>query len=448
VREAFESEEYGKAAGLLEEQLERQPKDPFVTYNLACARAMAGDRDAAGEALIDAVGFGFSDLFHAARDPHLAPIRGEKAYTALMKGWRRVLDARGEADLTGAREMLGPGYVYERDERLRLTFASAMGGEAFDSAKREVRRVAAWAEGALSIGMSEDEARPDPWVLVILPTPEDFVTFIGKEGIGGHYDKDRKRLIARDIGPTLRHEFFHVVHWRQMDRLGQRHPYWVMEGLASLLEDVVDEGEGYALAPSWRTNIAKRLEKSGRLTGWERLFAMERGAFMGSTARANYAQARSVLMFLQAKGALRGWYEEYTRTWVEDGSGLRAIERALGVTAREAERRHSAWLRELPMAGEIGKPGQAGLGVELKAGSGDGPEVAGIVAMSRAKHAGEERLRMRDVITAVNGRSTRCLDELHRVMAEFEVGEVVTLTVRRGSRMVEVEMELVDGEVK
>lgn len=446
VAQAFERKDYSGAIDVLKRQLKDRPTDPFIAYNLACAQSMSGQRAAAAETLIDAVSFGFSDLFHMADDPHLDPIRQEPSYKALEKGWRRVLDARGEADLKGAREALGKTYTYERDEQLRVIYASAMPPDSFAAAKREIERTAAWAELALGMTASPDPSRPDPWVMIVLPTPKDFVQLIAQDGIGGYYDRDRKRLVSQDIGATLRHEFFHVLHWRLMDRLGQKHPYWIMEGLAALLEDVEDNGQGYRLAPSWRTNIAKRLAKSGRLTKWKELFAMQREAFMGPQARANYAQARAVFMFLHERGHLGEWFRDYAEGFDQDGTGTEAVVEALHQPLVKSEREFKEWLGAVPMVGEQNRPGEAALGVSLGPGIGDGPVVASVVAMSRAKHAGEERLRMRDVITAVNERATRSLDEFHRILAEFSVGDEVTLDVRRGNRSVRVRVKLVSSE--
>lgn len=447
VAGAFDAGDYRRAIDLLRGRLARRPKDAFATYNLACALAMAGEHDAAAAALMDAVGLGMTDLFHMEGDPHLASIRERAEYRAIITGWRELLDARGRADLDAARGALGGAYTTERDEGLRFSYVSAFRPESFADARREIARVARWAEENLGIAGSSDADRPDPWVLVVLPTPEDFARLTGMSGVGGIYDRDRKRLVARDLGPGLRHECFHALHWREMDRLRQRHPYWIMEGLAALLEDVEDApGGGYALAPSWRTNIARRLERSHRLTPWRDLFAMERVAFMGSRARANYAQARAVLMFLHERGVLRQWYRGYVEGYAEDASGASAMERVFGRSIGEVEKEYRGWLRGLPMVGEIARPGEAGLGVEIGPGSGDGPEVAGIVAMSRARAVGEERLRRRDVIRAVNGRSVRTLDDLHRVLADYEVGDVVALDIRRGNREVKVEVELVSSE--
>lgn len=443
VAEAFQQQDYTRAQTLLKKQLETGPRDPFITYNLACAQSMGGDTRAAAETLIDAVAFGFSDFFHMERDPHLDPVRQEPSYRALRNGWPKVLNARGEADLKGARQLLGAGYVYEQDPALRVNFASAMPPDSFVAAKRELVRTAEWSNRFLALGGSADPDRPDPWVTLILPTPEDFSRFIAQEGVGGYYDKDRKRLIVKDIGATLRHEFFHALHWRDMDRRGQKHPYWVMEGLAALLEDVEDEGENFRLVPSWRTNIVKRLARSSRLIRWPELFAMEREAFTGPRARANYAQSRAIFMFLHDRGVLEAWYRQYTSEFDQDPSGARAMERVFDKPLKTVEAEFKAWIAEVPMAGEQNHPGDADLGVSLAAGAGDGPVVAEVVAASRAKSKGEERLRMRDVITAVEGRPTRSLDEFHRVLAEYKVGDEVTLDVRRGVRTLRIRVELV-----
>lgn len=445
VTEAFAAGEYPRALGLLRAALVTNPQDPVIAYNLACALAMTGAEDEAAEMLIDAVSFGFSNFFHAERDPHLDPLRGNGKYAALMRGWKRVLDVRGERELDAAKEALGPTYTYSRDEALRLTFASAMHPDSFLAARREIERTARWAEQVLGMTGSPDESKPDAWVMVILPTPGDFVQLIGVGGVGGYYDKDRRRLVAQDIGATLRHEFLHVLHWRHMERLGQQHPYWVMEGLAALLEDIEDDGEGYRIAPSWRTNIVRRLERLGRLTPWDRLFAMERDAFMKSRARGNYAESRAVLMFLHDRGRLGDWYRNYIGSFEEDPSGMLALERALGVNAGEAWRGYREWIRGLPMVAEAGHPSEAGFGVEFGPGAGDGPVVTGLGPLGGRRKAGTERLRLRDVVISIDGRAVRSMDDLYRILGEKEVGDVVMVGIRRGTKSVEVPVELVSS---
>ncbi len=445
--EAFQSRDYQGALALLDRQAAQSPKDPFVAYNRACALAMLGRADEAAESLLRALSLGFTDLFHMERDAHLTPLRDHATFRTILRGWRELLDARGAADLESAREALGPTYTYESDPSLRLNFASAMPAESFDAAKREIARVAVWASETVLGPPVESTERPDPWVLVILPTPADFVRLIGGPGIGGYYDRDRKRLVAQDIGPSLRHEFFHVLHWRRMDQLGQQHPLWIMEGLASLLEDVeTNEAGGFRIVPSWRTNIAKRLERAGRLTPWPDLATIGRDSFMGYRARANYAQSRAVFMFLLDEGALATWYGMFVERFADDPSGIGAIERALGAPLESAEMRFRQWLRRLPEVGEQARPPRASLGVDLGPGTGDGPSVLGPSHDAQPKYVSQERLRRRDVITAVDGRATTTLDDLFRVLSDLEVGRRIVLDVRRAGRAIRVELELVDRQ--
>jgi S1-C subfamily serine protease len=53
---------------------------------------------------------------------------------------------------------------------------------------------------------------------------------------------------------------------------------------------------------------------------------------------------------------------------------------------------------------------------------------------------------MRDVIESVNGRATRNLDDLVRVLGEYKVGDEVTVGVRRASKRLEVRVRLVDQD--
>lgn len=447
VSEAFKRNDFKGALRLLESQELQRPKDPFVTYNIACAHAMLRQEDAAAEALIDAISYGFVDFHHVERDKHLAPIRENAKYRLIIRGWRELLDARAGAERQAAKEALGDAYRADADDVNRLSFVWAIDPGSFDDARRELQRVAAWAAQCVlgPEGLAPpDENRPDPWVMILLPTPRDFARLVRVGGVGGYYDRDQRRLVTQDIGPSLRHEFFHVLHWRHIDRLGQRHPLWVMEGLASLLEDVDEAPDGsYRLAPSWRTNIARRLERAHRLTPWKTLFEMPRDGFMGDRARANYAQARCIFMFLHERGVLKQWYAAYVRGFAEDPTGAGAIRQALGLSLAEAESEFRVWLRALPDVAEQARPGEASLGIEVGPGAGDGLVVVEIVAGSRARVIGPERLTRRDVITAIDGRATRTLDDLHRLLGEAKVGQRVVLEIRRGERRLEVEMELV-----
>src|SRR5690606_15189567 len=80
------------------------------------------------------------------------------------------------------------------------------------------------------------DAPPDAHVLLMIPSAEQLGRFLPSSAIGGYYDHDRRTLLSRELRPSLRHEITHALHHAQMDRLGQKHPMWVQEGLASVFE--------------------------------------------------------------------------------------------------------------------------------------------------------------------------------------------------------------------
>ena len=447
---AIEARDHDEALRVVETLERARPNDPFVRYNRACVHALRSEAERSIEALLDAVSLGFVDFDHMARDEHLAPIRQHPKYQLILRGRADLLEARVAADIEEAREKLGGSYTFERDPALRLVYASALAPTSFADAKQQIARVVEWTGANIPplVDTRPDAApaTPEPWVMVILPTPEDFAGLVGRWGVGGIYDRDHKRLVSQDIGPSLRHEFFHVLHHRFLDRTGQKHPLWIMEGLASLLEDVETDTTGQlTITPSWRTNIAKRLERAGKLTPWDRLASMKEEHFMGQRARGHYAQSRAVFMFLHERGALAPWFDAYSHGFAADASGVGAIERAMGVPIKQAEKAYRAWLRELPPVAEISRPAEASLGVEIGPGTGDGVEVLSLRARSRALNA-DDRLRRRDIVTAINGREVRTLDDYHRVMGELRVGQTVEVALRRGALERTLTLELVEHQ--
>ncbi len=445
---AFEQGDYEKAREVWSEQLDEGGGGWMVLYNLACAESMLGNTEQGVEYLLDSIGHGFVDFHTMERDAHLDRVRDTPRYALVIQNWRKLLDARGEAELVGLSEVLDDGYAFDRDASLRVHYISALGDEGIGTARKEVERVTAWAGERVFGTVEEDEDRPSAWVSVIVPTRRDFFRFIRGLGVGGIYDKDQKRLVTQDVGASLRHEFFHVLHWRDMAQWGQEHAYWVMEGLASVVEDVEGDGAG-GLKPveSWRTNIVKRLERRGLLTKWPVLFKMKRERFVGSRGRAYYAQARAVFMFMDERGVLREWYEEYVDGFEGDPSGLVAVEAVFDQPAKEVEREFRVWIRGLEEVAEQAHPGSAGLGISVKPGRGDGVVVDQIVAGARdGAEWIEGRLRKGDVVLSIDRQATPTLDEYYRVLGGYEVGDEVSIEARRGTRRLALRARLVEEQ--
>jgi len=65
------------------------PEEPTNHYNLACSLALVGEREAALAALERAAKLGYLDSAHLASDEHLASLRDEPRFRALVKSLQR-----------------------------------------------------------------------------------------------------------------------------------------------------------------------------------------------------------------------------------------------------------------------------------------------------------------------------------------------------------------------
>lgn len=485
--EAFGDGEFAEAERLLLEQRQIDPENFVVHYNLACARAVLGRTDEANSDLRRAVELGFANRGHLDRDPYLEPLRDTPAFKMLLDHWGGVVDMQRNVRREHVLGWMKGKTVVHADEDLRIDIVSSHDEHETDAALAEIRKVAQWAE--VFFPSAEEGATP-PYVVVALPGKRDFLKWAfwtygemarrAFAGIGGAYEHDLKRLVAQDLGPTLRHEFFHVLHWRDMDRLGQVHPIWIQEGLASLVEDIdpariinrknaqvnrsiprgadpnlipretpakddsadVDEPAGrggYEPVPSWRTNIVKRLARSRPLPGFEEFAAKSHQTFSTKRPLAAYANARTMFLFLHERGVLGEWYRLYTTDpdvgYDADRSGIAAIEAALGLELPAIEGAYRAWVRgSLPMVAETGAKLDAVLGIDIEQTEGAGPMVTRVPREARQRTG----LRRLDVITAIDGRPVRDMKELIRVLSAYGVGETVrveyTRVKLRGSR--------------
>ncbi len=461
---ALEAIGKGDAAGgeaLLREQLALDPGNFVIYYNLACARSLQDDAPGGMDLLVRAVERGFVDLAQMRRDPQLARVRTDPRFERLAGNWAEVLRRQSDANLKATKAQFTQGaYAQSSDERLRVHVLSAMDETSTTQARADIARLYDWALGGVFADLTRaDAAQADAWTVVVLPSPKDFVRWVVSSygsaaagsfsGIGGAYMHDEKRLVAQDLGATLRHEFFHVLHWRSTTRLGQDHPIWIQEGLCSLVEDYELAADRSPASlrpvPSWRTNISKRLLNAGKLLRIEQLAKVPRATFTGTNPLAHYGQARTVFLFLSDRGKLGEWYAHYTGHYAEDPTGVASIAAVFAKPIDQVEKDYRAWVRALPEVAEQLRPGEATLGVDVEPGTGDGPVIVGIPRLKKnepapARLAG---LSVGDVITAVNGLPTRDLNELIRVLGAMKVGDEVEVEYRRRTQRGSAKIRLV-----
>ncbi len=431
--------ELERADALLEQQRRLTPGSHAVYYNLACVRSLMGLTPEAADMLAASIEHGFDDIHQLRRDPHLDAIREEPLYQQVVASWTDILDARRDANVEHVRSWLDGRYELATDDTLRITLLSAHDNASTLDSLNELNAIARWASDHAFAGLLDPAITPDdPWVVVVLPNAKDFAQWsIGALGasaqgnfskVGGAYLHDTKHLVAQDLGATLRHEFCHVLHWRDMTRRGQTHPIWIQEGLCSVLEDYDIRGTSIVPAPSWRSNIVKRQLDIGRLDTITKLSKYTQRDFSSRRPLAKYAQARTVFLYLATTGKLRAWYDAYTASYSDDPSGLKAFETVFAKPINDVEADYRDWVRALPMVPETGADLSATLGVELENGDGDGPIVVALSLDARQRTG----LRPLDHITAINNAPTRDLQELIRRLGAYAPGSTLELSVRRG----------------
>lgn len=472
VGAAFARNDYAQAETLLRELVPLDHQNFVPWYNLACALSMQGGEktDEGAKMLQQAISRGFVDRTRLESDEHLANVRATPEYRGITASWDTMLARRAARIIDDAKTQYkvglpGSPYTLTRDEHLHLVYVSAFDQRLFGEGRKEIEQLTRWWDKYVlpvdepwrsgAEGNGEKNKKSIPTVLVLLPTREDYSAWARSrfgdlaDRIGGEYSHDSKKLVAMDLGATLRHEYWHVLHWRHMDQLGQRQPLWVMEGLCSLVEDVETGADGAMIVkPSWRSNMVRRLARAGSLTPWQTLFTMDRKRFIGSRPLAMYAQSRAVFMYLHERGKLRDWYTAYVQTFDEDPSGLSAFTTAFDRPLKETERDFRDWAKKLPEVVEEVGAGPANLPVELGPGSGDGPEVTSQASIDFIRGGGGKPaetggLKFRDVITSIDGKPIRDLPDLARILGEYEAGTTVKVGYRRGKQHAETQVKLV-----
>ena len=329
-------------------EAERDARDGELLWEATLVHCRLGDVARADVLLLDAVKAGFVDFSRMYRAPEARVLRGAPRFSIIM-------DARESADELLIERQVGtwtgraPEGAYARghdpERKLHL-----LAGPGFDL--EEVRPGAAAVAdrlaslfGPLRLG-----------VLIVLPRVQDLPSAFDSRHVRGRYRKGPRELVVLDARRSLAHELVHAFHHDHMDRLGQQHPLWVQEGLATLFESVDTEtadapdGRGaFVFRSNERDGMARRLAELGRLTPWSTLLTDEPGPEPALV----YPQVRAVVHFLADRGLLEAWYAAYTETFAHDATGRLALERVVGAPIDEVERAWHAWVLTRPLSVEV-----------------------------------------------------------------------------------------------
>ena len=383
-------------------------------------------------------------------DEDLEPVRASRTYEAIMEARARVeSDAaeRARARGTSASPSHSPsprraalpdpvaqwrhdhpepfsetkGYRYDRAEDSAITYATFLDEASHERMKQLLADLEAHLLRAY-FGKPPTDA-----LLVAIVRPEDAKKYLDRPEVRGMYLHPARRLVSRDTGQSLQHEFVHLMHFAHMDRLGQRHPIWVQEGIASLYEDYTLRADGsIEFHPNIRFNFARKQVTSKTARRWAELFAMQPDAFMEDAERL-YPQVRAIFEFFAREKKLEAFYRELCRTAADDADGSSAVEKAFGEPLARVEERWRKWMVERGAIDDSIDRNDASLGIVV-ADSGDGVRIRSFQFKSAARAAG---LRVDDVIFEVGGVPVRNRDELLLAVARLSVGREIEVRFRR-----------------
>ena len=421
-----------EAEPVLVEALKLDPAHPTNLYNYACVLALTGRTDGALVVLERAAVVGWDDFVHLKRDPDLKSLHDLPKYQALLARKDEFQRKAAERALAGLKRAFGDDYRYELDADRKLIFATNVDAPTLEALKK-------WLV-AQSASQWNDlfEHKPDQYIGVVVPSAADYRKIVKIPGVGGFYNDAGKVLIAQRLGQTITHEFTHALHAADRAPLGQDHPIWIAEGLASMYEAARFEGDALVPRDNFRLAYLQGAARVRRLIPLEQLVAMKQKDFV---ARANlaYGAASSVMLYLYEHKLLRPFYEAYKATYDVDPTGRKALEQVTGTPLPQFEKAWVAWMVARPPVPT--DTGQDGVVIGVKFGDAtDGLRVDNVVPGGPASKAG---VKAGDVVVGIGDAELRDPQSFFPELVQHKPGEEVTLKVRRGEQYLALPVTLV-----
>ena len=429
--ELLKVKDYAKAEDVLMEALALNPDQPTNIYNMACVKALTNRPDQALAYLERAANAGFTDFLHIEHDEDLNSLRNLPRYKELIAAKDQYQKKDAERAVASLRGQLGNRYLFDLDAEAKLIFAVNADAQTLAAVKKWLGMQARsqWAQLF--------EHRPDQYVAIVLPSPEDYKKIIKRPGVEGIYVHGSRMLIAKRLGQVMTHEFTHALHAGDLDPLGQEHPIWIVEGLASMYEAGQFEGETLVPKDNYRLWYLRAAARSGRLIPLEKLITWDQKQFIGNPNMA-YGEASSVMLYLYEQGLLRTFYDGYKADFATDSSGKTTLERVTGKTIKEVDRDWQAWIVHRTPPPTTTGPEGAFLGVQFAQGN-DGLKIEQVVPQGPAATAG---VKVGDVIVGINELDVRDQQSLVPLLKEFKPGDSVVFKLRRGEAYLDLPLKL------
>ena len=143
----------------------------------------------------------------------------------------------------------------------------------------------------------------------------------------GYYSSKDNALIMNIAtgGGTLVHEIVHPFIEANFPAC----PPWLNEGLGSLYEQCGERNGHIHGFTNWRLPGLQRAIRAGKVPSFKTLTAMDRNAFYDDERGVNYAQSRYLCYYLQEKGVLVKFYQEFYTHRQEDPTGFKTLQKLL-----------------------------------------------------------------------------------------------------------------------
>jgi len=143
----------------------------------------------------------------------------------------------------------------------------------------------------------------------------------------GYYSSNHKALIMNIAtgGGTLVHEIVHPF----MEANFPACPPWLNEGLGSLYEQCGDVDGHIHGFTNWRLPGLQRAIGAKGVPSFKTLTEMDSSAFYNDDKGTNYAQSRYLCYYMQEKGVLVKFYQEFLARQKEDPSGFKSLQKVL-----------------------------------------------------------------------------------------------------------------------
>ncbi len=144
----------------------------------------------------------------------------------------------------------------------------------------------------------------------------------------GYYSSKHKALIMNIAtgGGTLVHEIVHPFVEANFPAC----PPWLNEGLGSLYEQCGEENGHIHGFVNWRLPGLQQAIKAKKVSSFKKLTSMDVDEFYNDNSGVNYSQSRYLCYYLQQKGLLVKFYQQFHADQKNDPSGFATLQKILG----------------------------------------------------------------------------------------------------------------------